>query len=70
MTKRLEKRLEHAELKQLQRGERDGRKDITIGCGLGKMEMRTRTSPEGRLDFILKTVGSSYGFLRLLLAAQ
>ena len=32
--------------------------------------MRTRTSLEGRLDFILKTVGSSYGFLRLLLAAQ
>lgn len=29
-----------------------------------------RTSPEGRLDFILKTVGSSYGFLRLLLATQ
>ena len=29
-----------------------------------------RTSPEGKLDFILKTVRSSYGFLRLLLAAQ
>lgn len=38
--------------------------------GLGKMEMYSRTSPEGRLDFILKTMRSSYGFLRLLFAAQ